>query len=334
MNKMMKAVAALMLMTAVVFTAGCNKPEDEPNNDETVTITVTTITPSNITTKTAVCGAEVVVSEGVTLEELGVCWGFQENPTASEEHLSTAQWNESFTCKLTELKPNTVYHVRAYAKKGSDYYYGADKKFTTEEQPSGNGTYNGHDYIDLGLPSGTLWATCNVYAETPEGLGSYFAWGETTTKADYDWSTYKYCNGSENTLTKYCNDANYGNNGYSDELVILQPEDDAATANWGTGWRIPTIEEWEELKNNTTSTWTTQNDVYGRLFTSENGNSIFLPATHTFLYGQYWGGGYWSSSLFWHPDCGNRLSFGSGAVGTGGEPRYAGLSVRPVRSIE
>ena len=126
MNKMLKAIAALMLMTAVVFTAGCNKPEDEPNNDETVTITVTTITPSNITTKTAVCGAEVVVSEGVTLEELGVCWGFQENPTASEEHLSTAQWNEPFTCKLTELNHNTVYHVRAYAKKGSDYYYGAD----------------------------------------------------------------------------------------------------------------------------------------------------------------------------------------------------------------
>ena len=220
MSKMMKAVAAVMLMMAVVFAAGCNKPEDEPNNDETVTITVTTITPSNITTKTAVCGAEVVVSEGVTLEELGVCWGLQENPTASEEHLSTNQWNEPFTCKLTELNPNTVYHVRAYAKKGSDYYYGADKKFTTEEQPSGNGTYNGHDYIDLGLPSGTLWATCNVYAETPEGLGSYFAWGETTTKADYDWSTYKYCNGSENTLTKYCNDANYGYNGYSDELTL------------------------------------------------------------------------------------------------------------------
>ena len=159
MKKMMKAVAAVMLMAAVVFTAGCNKPEDEPNNDETVTVTVTTITPSDITTKTAVCGAEVVVSEGVTLEELGVCWGFQENPTASEEHLSTAQWNEPFTCKLTELKPNTVYHVRAYAKKGSDFYYGADKRFTTEEQPSGNGTYNGHDYIDLGLPSGTLWAT-------------------------------------------------------------------------------------------------------------------------------------------------------------------------------
>ena len=143
----------------------------------------------------------------ITLEELGVCWGLQANPTASEEHLSTAQWNEPFTCTLTELNHNTVYHVRAYAKQGSDYYYGADKTFTTEEKPTGNGTYNGHDYIDLGLPSGTLWAACNVGAETPEGLGSYFAWGETTTKADYDWSTYKYCNGSENTLTKYCNDA-------------------------------------------------------------------------------------------------------------------------------
>ena len=143
----MKAVAALMLMTAVVFAAGCNKPEDEPNN-ETV-VTVTTITPSDITTTTAVCGATVVVSEGVTLEELGVCWGLQANPTASEEHLSTAQWNEPFTCTLTELNHNTVYHVRAYAKQGSDYYYGADKTFTTEQKPRGNGTYNGHDYIDL-----------------------------------------------------------------------------------------------------------------------------------------------------------------------------------------
>ena len=115
---------------------------------------------------------------------------------------------------------------------------------------------------------------------------------------------------------------------------MLQPEDDAATANWGTGWRMPTIEEWEELKNNTTSTWTTQNDVFGRLFTSENGNSIFLPAGHTYLYGQYWGGSYWSSSLFRHPDCGYELSFGTGAVGTGGHPRYMGNSVRAVRNVQ
>ena len=333
MKKVMKAVAALMLMTAVVFTAGCNKP-DEPNN-ETV-VTVTTITPSDITTTTAVCGAEVVVSEGVTLEELGVCWGLQANPTASEEHLSTAQWNEPFTCTLTELNHNTVYHVRAYAKQGSDYYYGADKTFTTEEKPTGNGTYNGHDYIDLGLPSGTLWAACNVGAETPEGLGSYFAWGETTTKADYDWSTYKYCNGSENTLTKYCNDANYGYNGYTDELVVLQPEDDAATVNWGSGWRMPTVEECKELVNNTTSTWTTQNDMWGRLFTSENGNSIFVPAAHTYLYGQYWGGSYWSSSLNWLPYGGLRWGFGQGAVDAGGNAgyRYEGCSVRAVRNVQ
>jgi hypothetical protein len=330
MKKVMKAVAAIMLITAIVFTAGCNKPEDEPNNE---TVTVTTITPSDITTTTAVCGAKVVISEGVTLEELGVCWGLQENPTASEEHLSTAQWNEPFTCTLTELNHNTVYHVRAYAKQGSDYYYGADKTFTTEKRPSGNGTYNGHDYIDLGLPSGTLWATCNVGAETPEGLGSYFAWGETTTKADYDWSTYKYCNGSENTITKYCNDVNYGYNGYSDELVILQPGDDAATANWGDGWRMPTKEEFEELISNTTNGWT-QEGARGWLFTAANGNSIFLPAAHTFLYGQYWGGDYWSSSLFWHPDCGYSLSFGTGAVGIGGSVRYVGCSVRPVRSVE
>ncbi len=146
---------------------------------------------------------------------------------------------------------------------------------------SSSGSYNGHDYVDLGLPSGTLWATCNVGANTPEDYGDYFAWGETTPKDHYDWSTYQYCMGSQNTLTKYCNNSNYGYNGFTDNLTTLLPEDDAATANWGSGWRMPTKEEWQELLNNTTVTWTTQNGVSGRLFTASNGNSLFLPAAGT-----------------------------------------------------
>ncbi|MCI7430492.1 MAG: hypothetical protein MSS84_06410, partial [Bacteroidales bacterium] len=69
---------------------------------------------------------------------------------------------------------------------------------------------NGHDYVDLGLPSGTKWATCNVGASTPEEYGNYYAWGETTPKAYYDWSTYKWCNGSKTTLTKYNTSSSYG----------------------------------------------------------------------------------------------------------------------------
>ena len=160
---------------------------------------------------------------------------------------------------------------------------------------------DGHEYVDLGLPSGTLWATCNIGAAKPEEFGDYFAWGETSTKNTYNWSTYKYCNG--NQLTKYCNESYRGYNGFTDNLTELQTGDDAATANWGEGWRTPTKEQWDELLANTTNEWTTQNGVEGRLFTSKkNGKSLFLPAA-----GYCWDDGlsrvgrsgyYWSSSLF------------------------------------
>ena len=135
-----------------------------------------------------------------------------------------------------------------------------------------------HEYVDLGLPSGLLWATCNVGANAPEEYGDYFAWGETQPKDTYNWSNYQYCMGNSNTLTKYCNNASYGYNGYTDDLTTLQPGDDAATAQWGSGWRMPTKDEWQELLDNTTTTWTTQDGVNGRLFTAANGNSLFLPA--------------------------------------------------------
>ena len=159
-----------------------------------------------------------------------------------------------------------------------------------------------HDYVDLGLPSGTLWATCNVGANTPEEYGDYFAWGETKPKDVYSWSTYQYCVGSNNTLTKYCSRSMYGYNGFTDSLTILLPEDDAAIANWGDGWRMPTRQEWQELFNNTTYTWTTQNGVNGGLFTAPNGNSLFLPAAGCFFDDElgYVGstGYYWMSSLY------------------------------------
>ena len=159
---------------------------------------------------------------------------------------------------------------------------------------------DGHDYVDLGLPSGTLWATCNVGANSPEEFGDYFAWGETEPKNVYDWKSYKYGNFERNELTKYCTDSSYGLNGFVDNLTVLEPADDAATANWGEDWRMPTREEWEELYQKTTCTWTTQNGVQGRLLTGWNGNSIFLPATGFFLDGALICPGlgiYWSSTL-------------------------------------
>ena len=189
-------------------------------------------------------------------------------------------------------------------------------------------------YVDLGLPSGLLWATCNVGANTPEEYGDYFAWGETTTKETYNWATYKYCNGSSNTLTKYCELASHGYNGFTDNLYYLEESDDAATANWGVGWRVPKATEFQELMDYCTVTWTIQNEVKGRLFTSNiNGNSIFLPAAglrdgdsldETGYAGDYWARNHTGDGNAWF------LRFTSSAYSVSTVSRHYGLTVRPV----
>ena len=102
--------------------------------------------------------------------------------------------------------------------------------FTASADNNVSGLNNGREYVDLGLPSGTMWATCNIGANYPEDYGDYYAWGETETKSNYDWSTYKWCKGSEDTLTKYCTDNDYGT---VDNKTVLDPEDDAAHVKWG-----------------------------------------------------------------------------------------------------
>ena len=203
-------------------------------------------------------------------------------------------------------------------------------KKDNENEPSGGGDFiDGHEYVDLGLPSGLLWATCNVGASLPEDYGDYFAWAETQPKSYYDWNTYAYHDDSHyDSYTKY---------NYTDHLTILQAGDDAATANWGSGWRTPTFDEWEELLDHCTSVWTTQNGVNGQRFTGPNGNTLFLPAA-----GLRWGdgldeagsyGNYWSSSHFIDNQCRAwDCDFLSGDCGMSGHDRSRGLSVRAVRS--
>ena len=174
-----------------------------------------------------------------------------------------------------------------------------------KEEYSQSGSVDGHAYVDLGLPSGVKWATCNVGATTPEDYGGYYAWGETEEKSDYNWSTYKWCKGSDTTVTKYCTDSSYGT---VDNKTVLDPEDDVAHVKWGGSWRMPTKAELDELLDNCIWTWTDINGnvngtrVYGHKVTSKtNGNSIFLPAagsrhnTSLDKCGSY--GFYWTSSL-------------------------------------
>ena len=158
-------------------------------------------------------------------------------------------------------------------------------------------------WVDLSLPSGVLWASCNVGATTPTDYGNYYAWGETQPKSEYNLSTYKYYRSDDDGegFTKYCFDSGFGYNGFTDSLATLQPSDNAAIANCGEGARMPTYSEWEELADNTSQQWVYVDGVYGLQFVGSNGNSIFLPAAGCrkdgSLSGDGIGGAYWSSSL-------------------------------------
>lgn len=148
----------------------------------------------------------------------------------------------------------------------------------SDELNNVSGSFNGHDYVDLGLPSGTLWATCNVGADSPEVFGNYFAWGETAPKEIYDWNSYKYSiiapEQDRYELNKYCTDSISGYNGFVDGLTVLESVDDAATICWGDDWRTPTKDQWAELLENTTFTWVEENGVKGRLVKGCNGSII------------------------------------------------------------
>ena len=204
------------------------------------------------------------------------------------------------------------------------------------------GVENGYEWVDLGLPSGTKWATMNVGANSPEEYGDYFAWGETELKSIYNWETYKWCDGNHNSLTKYCANSDYG---VVDNKNVLEFEDDVASVAFGGEWRIPTIAECEQLldENNCLWTWTTQNNVKGFHVTSKiNGNTIFLPAAG-FCSSEVNGignfGAYCVNSIAYagqvqiSSNC-YYLRFHSNAKGLDNQGRCVGICIRPVLSAK
>ena len=176
---------------------------------------------------------------------------------------------DSFVFQINDLKDNSKYYYKI------EYLIGNRILSTTGIQSVttlklGEAKDNGHEWVNLGLPSGLKWATMNVGANTAEGSGNYYAWGETAPKMIYDYSTYKWCNGTETSINKY--------KPAKGQDVNLELEDDAAHVNWGGNWRMPTLNEWNELAVYCTWKSETQQGISGYTITSKsNGNSIFLP---------------------------------------------------------
>ena len=216
---------------------------------------------TEITTNSAVCAGNVVTDNGSGVTERGICWTTSGAPTI-EDNKIVADYSGvgGYSINMTELSPNTRYYVRAYVTNEAGTNYGGMVQFTTDAAVK---------YVDLGLS--VKWATCNVGARIVEGYGTYYAWGEVEPAQDLNYDS-KNCQ----TFGKVMSDIS-GNIQY-----------DASTFNCGDEWRMPTLDELQELKDKCIWEWTTFNDVYGYKVIGPNGNSIFIPAAgHRVWSGQY-----------------------------------------------
>lgn len=258
-----------VLFGATVIMTSCQRDE------EVIVSTITTNEPAHIQARSA--SLKFQISYNGTITNCGVCYSQSEEPTIED---AVIEYGDSIpeVCLLTDLEPETRYYVRSFVQNGTDILYGNEVIFTTTAPLMSSG----HEYVDLGLS--VMWATCNVGAEYPEDYGYHFAWGEIEPKKEYTWENYKYGSSPTNVI-KYSALTGYG---CFDGKRILDLWDDAAYMNWGGDWRMPTLEEAEELIRNTTWTWITQNGVQGCRVTSNiNGNSIFLPATGYYQDSEY-----------------------------------------------
>lgn len=300
-----------------------------------------TLDASNVESRSAVLNAKLALSD---VKYSSISYGFYlgTSETAQNTHLSGGEISgNAFSASTTGLTPEKQYWYKAYVTLDGQTLYGTVKSFTTEKVPVVT-----PDAIDLGIVVNgkkIKWGSFNLGATKPEEYGDYYAWGETETKDNYSWSTYKLCNGSYSSLTKYNTSSSYGPVDNKTVLETGPDGDDVASKKLGGKWRMPTDAEWTALQDNCTWTWTSDYNntgIAGRIVKSNvsgyTDKSIFLPAagyrsdTDLLNAGSY--GYYWSSSLYTdYPYYARIVYFYSDYVYRYGYGyRCYGLSVRPV----
>ena len=281
---------------------------------------------SEITSTSAVLSASVQ-TEGVDARDnvsVGLAWSANKDAISANgnfESRKTSVRNVEdgvFTVSLNNLSEGTTYYYASFTLVGGVYVFSSVKEFTTDVLRLEIGA------VDLGLS--VKWAGCNVGADSPEEYGDFFAWGETTTKSSYSY---------DNSVTHGLSISELKSRGIIDAAGNLTAAYDAATANRGDKWRMPTLDEMKELINECEWKWTSFNGVIGRLVTGPNGNSIFLPAAGcrdgTSLYNAGSVGFYWSATPdgdSYYASC--YLDFDSGNYGWYYYYRILGRTVRPV----
>lgn len=262
--------------------------------------------------------------------EIGICYSDEESePTYTNSRCEVlGKELGEYSVNLSNLVSGTIYYCRSYVKYAYGIYYGEVVSFVTlgekPEKPN-DIVINGHNFVNLGLPSGLLWARTNIGASSASEDGDYFAWGETEPKETYSDETYKWGRG---IASKY---------EFEDGKRTLDPEDDAATVKWGIGFRMPSSFEFEELLEKCNWTWMPNyHTACGYLVTGPNGNNIFLPAFGYYdengLCAYAYLGSYWSrSSQYDGYVTAYRLRFIDGYINIDDVfGRCEGRSVRPV----
>lgn len=299
--------------------------------------TVTTNSVSDVTDTTALCVGAVVDNGNADITAKGFCWSTEQNPTLEDNTVAAIVTREEaadgfFTATLSGLTASTEYYVRAYATNSEGTAYGENINFVTleatpeepiEPEPEPEDPYNGHEYVDMGFPSGVKWATCNVGATVPTEYGEHYAWGEIETKETYEMGN----------CTTY---------GKALDSISGNSEYDAASAKWGGNWRTPKLEDMYELVTQCEWIWAGNGfNVVSKI----NGNYIFLPAagfmnTPAAIAGNTEGvldqgrwGYYWTATPYDEKYTNKEacsLLLSSGGYQTEVGLRYNGFSIRPV----
>ncbi len=291
----------------------------------TTKVSVDDVTETSYKATTTVALGKGVKSFSAALNaEVGVCYSSATPlPTIEDECKTLGTGLADYTISFDGLTQGATFYYRTYVKLLNDVFYGNVMKCCTLTM------INGHKFYDLGLPSGALWAACNVEAEDdlPSDGGDYYAWGETSSKSKgYSWSTYKWGTSSD-ALTKYTS---------TDGLTTLESSDDAATQAWGDGCRMPTQAECKELVEQCTWEWQEDYDgSQGYKVTGPGGLYIFLPSagyrsSGSSVYNSE-SGFYWSSSL--DTDSNENayiMNFDSESRQAVAKSRVFGYSIRPV----
>ena len=291
------------------------------------------VTASSFTGTATVAFGDGIESVSGSWPTTGICYSYENSqPTTDDDTLWVGDEPDTYEFAIDDLIQGTKYYYRAYVEYAGDIYYSDTYTVMTsgEKGTDKSRTINGHLFVDLGLPSGLLWADTNVGATTATDYGNYYAWGETTTKDEYNWVTYKYGDPTIE-ITKYNS---------SDKLTTLEASDDAATVSWGAPCRMPSNDEFKELFTNCASKWTSKTasdgtKVAGFLITSKkNGKSIFLPAAgsryESYLYDNGLNGYYWSSSASAYTGYSYYINFFNSDYNRSDFTRNYGYSVRPV----